>query len=156
MSRWTRRYTSIRLEDANGLGLPISPMEGDFSGGDENDSNRSKTRVMNRQDYDADVEGDELEQEISFTVQMESQTLTHATLARIKDFLKRQGSFAAAVTTNPNPTVWSFKCIVSFSDGSNTGGTTYPNCKGTISWSEGDPVHTFAVSLTNNGAPVDS
>ncbi len=156
MSRWTRRLTSIRLEDNNGLGLTLTPMDGDFSGGDENDSNRDKTRVLNRQAFDGYVEGDDMEQELSCTLQMKNEALTHASQARVNDFIKKQGSFASAVSVDTGGIVWAFKVIVTLDDGTTSTTKTYPQCTGKIAWSEGDPAHTFGLSFVNNGAPVDA
>lgn len=156
MSRWTRRLTSIRLEDNNGLGLTLEPMEGDFTGGDETDNNRDKTRVLNRQAFDGYVEGDDMEQEMSCTIAMRNISLTHASAARVLDFIKKQGSFASAVSVDTGGIVWAFKLIVTLNDGTTSTTKSYPNVVGKINWSEGDPGHSFGLSFTNNGQPVDA
>lgn len=154
MARYTYRLTSVRLEDASGTGFTLSPTDGDFSAGAENDSNRERARVLDRGAFDGIVEGDDLEQELSITLQMRNETLTSAAAARVTDFIKRQNFFSSLVSVDD--TVWAFKCIVTFNDGTTSTTKTYPHCTGTISLSEGNPVNTFSISLTNYEAPEEA
>lgn len=154
MGRYNYRLTSVRFEDANGLGLTATPTDGDFSGGEENDSNTEKVAVRNRGDFDCLVETDSLEQEMSMTLQMQNQTLTSTVAARIQDFFRREGTFAAAVSVDD--VVWAFKTIVTFNDGSVSTTKTYPHCQGKIAFSEGNPVNTFSLTLTNYEKPTNA
>jgi hypothetical protein len=150
--RWTKRLISVRLEDAAGTGLTVSPMDGDFSGGEENAENAEHVPTYDRDAHDDFVLGRDLVQEISFTVQMKNETITSAVAARIEDFLKKRNFFSALVSVSS--TVWAFRCKVTYSDGSTTTTKTYGKCEGTISWAEGEPSAKFTVSLKNHTNPT--
>lgn len=156
MGRYNYRLGSFRLEDANGLGLTVRPTAGDLSIGAENDSNIEKTRVLDRGSFDDLVETDDLVQDISITAAMENVTLTHATEARLSDFIRKQGSFKNAVTLSSNPRIWAFKAIATFSDGTTSTTKTFPFCKGTIALSEGNPENTFSIALQNFVKSIDA
>lgn len=151
--RKTPRMASVRLEDANGLGMTIAPREGDFSGGDENDNNLTKVAVADRGDFDCLVDGESMQQSLSFTAHMKDEALTHATLARLTDFIKRQGSFASAVSVDSGG-VWAFKVIVTWTGVATS--KTYPYCSGAVAWSEGTPQNTLGCSFTNYQQPIDA
>lgn len=150
--RWTKRLISVRLEDAAGVGFTVSPMDGDFSGGEENAENAEHVATYDRDQHDDFVLGRDLVQEISFTVQMKNETLTSAAAARTEDFLKKRNFFSGL--TSVSDTIWAFRCKVTYSDGSATSTKTYGKCEGTISWAEGEPSAKFTVSLKNHTNPT--
>lgn len=154
MSRFNSRRTVVRFEDLAGLGMTVGPGPGDFSHGALNAENTEKVRVLDRGAYDGHVETDDLEQEWSLTVQLRNEAQTHATNARLQDFLRRTGIFAAAQTVNPNPDIWAFKVIVTMTTGGVTATRTLPNCLGMHAFSEAMEGHALAISGTNNGAIV--
>ena len=127
-SRWTSRLTTVRFEDSAGLGLEWGPGPGDLSIGNENAENAEHIKKLDRGHHDGFVLGDDLVQDLSITAELPNEELTHATLARLHDFIKRQGSFAAAVSVDP--TIWAFKVIATFSDGVTTTTKTCPIVEG--------------------------
>lgn len=154
MSRYNYRLTSVRVEDANGLGMTLTPTTGDFSGPAENDNNREKARVLDRGSFDGLVEVDDMQGDISMTLGMRNEALTHASAARVTDFFKKQGSFAAAVSVDP--CVWAFKVIVTLDDGTTSTTKTYPYCTGTVSPAQGNPENTFSLAITSFKQPIDA
>lgn len=154
MSRYTYRLTSVRLEDAAGTGLTLTPTDGDYTGGAENDNNREKIGVKNRGAHDGLVSGDDMEQEVSLTLQMKNEALTSAAEARVTDFIKKQNFFSGLVSVDDCE--WAFKLIVTFNDGTTSTTKTYPKVTGTIATAEGNPTNTFSLAFTNYLAPVDA
>jgi hypothetical protein len=153
MSRFNSRRTTVRFEDAAGLGMTVGPGPGDFSHGATNAENTEKVRVLDRGAYDGHVETDDLEQEWSVNVQLRNEAQTHATNNRLQDFLQRRAGtpFAAAQTTNPNTDIWAFKVIITMTTGGVTATRTLPNCIAANAFSEAMEGHTLAISGTNNG-----
>lgn len=154
MSRYTRKLTSVRFEDANQFGLDLDAYDGDLSIGETNAENAEHIKVMDRDSHDGFVEGPDLVQDCSVTVHMKNEKLTSAVAARLEDFLKHRGYFAAAVSVDP--TIWAWKTIVTFDDGTTSTTRTLPICEGGSSLQVGAPHNTIAVSFRNHGAPVDA
>jgi hypothetical protein len=153
-SRWTSRLTTVRFEDAGGLGLEWGPGPGDLSIGNENAENAEHIKKLDRGKHDGFVLGDDLVQDLSITAELPNESLTHATLARLHDFIKRQGSFAAAVSVDP--CIWAFKVIVTFDDGVTTTTKTCPIVEGEHAFAEAKEGSTLAVSARNHGPIVES
>lgn len=153
MSRFNSRKTTVRFEDAAGLGLTVGPGPGDFQHGATNRENTEKVRVLDRGVYDGHIETDDLEQEWSINVQLRNESQTHAVNQRLQDFLMRRAGtpFAAAVTTNPNSDVWAFKVIITMVTGGVTATRTLPNCIAAHAFAEAMEGHTLAITGTNNG-----
>lgn len=156
MSRYTPRLTSVRFEDNAGLGMTIGPGEGDFSHGAMNAENAEIVPVYDRDSFDGLVEGQDLVQEGSITVQMRNEALTSGVAARVTDFIKKRGLFAAAATVSDNPRVWAHKIILTFNDGSTLTTRTLPHVKSDIAFAEGRPAHTFTISYRNFQNPTDA
>lgn len=154
-SRFTRRLTSVRFEDALGLGMTVTPTDGDFTMGAANAENAEHIKVFNRDQHDGFVLGQDMVQDFSITVQMKNESITSAVAARILDFVHKRGIFASA--TSMDDTIWSWKTIVSFDDGKgHTGSRTLPLCEGGEAFSEGSPSNTIAISGRSHSAPVDA
>jgi hypothetical protein len=154
MSRYTRRLTSLRFEDAAGLGIDITPYDGDFSSGEGNAENAEHVPVMDRDQHDGFVLGADLVQDLSVTVHMLNQSLTHATNARILDFMHKRGSFASA--TSVDPTIWCWKAIATFNDGTTTATRTWPKCEGGAAIAVGAPHNTITITARNHLATIDT
>lgn len=154
MSRFTRRLSSVRFEDANGLGMEITPTDGDFSMGQVNKENAEHVKCFNRDQHDGFVLGADQVQEWSIVLHMANQSLTHATQDRVMDFIHQRGAFAAAVSVDD--TIWAWKIVISFDDGTNVGSRTLPICEGGESLALGAPHNTITVSGNNHGIPVDT
>ncbi len=154
MARWTSRLTTVRFEDANGLGLSAGPGPGDLSSGGENAENAEHIRKLDRGKFSCFVLGDDLEQEMSISVELVNISLTHPTTERWMDFIKRKGAFAAAVSTNA--TVWAWKAIVTMTDGVTTTTKTYPVVQGLGSFAEAKEGSTFSFAGANNGIVLET
>jgi hypothetical protein len=155
MSRFTKRLTSVRFEDAAGLGMSVTPTDGDFSVGETNAENAEHIKVMNRSVHDGFVLGDDMVQEFSITLQMKNESLTSAVQARIVDFIQKRGTFASA--TSVDSTIWAWKTIITFNDGKgNVATRTLPICEGGHSIAEGAPTNTISITGNNHGTIVDT
>lgn len=154
MARYTRRLTSVRFEDAAGLGLTITPTDGDLSMGENNAEFAEHQPVYDRDQHDGFTLGQDLVQECSLTVQMKNEALTSGVAARILDFILKRGTFSAA--TSVDATIWSWKTIVTFDDGTTSTTRTLPKCEGGEAITEGQPSNTIAINFRNHQAPVDA
>lgn len=154
MARWTSRLTSVRVQDSLGAGMDLGPGPGDLSIGAENAENAEHIKKLDRGQHDGFVLGDDLVQDVSITVELKNETLTEAAIARITDFFKRQGSFAAA--SSVDSTIWAFEMIVTMTDGVTTTTKTLPIVEGEASFAEAKEGHTFSFSGRNHGAIVEA
>ena len=154
MARWTSRLTSVRFEDSLGAGLTVGPGPGDLTIGEDNAENVEHIKKLDRGVHDGFVLGDDLVQEIAITVELENVELTSLAAARITDFIKRQGFFAAA--SSVDPTVWAFKVIVTMQDGATTTTKTCPIVEGGLAFAEAKEGHTLAISARNHGKIVEA
>lgn len=153
-SRFTRRLTSVRFEDALGLGMTVGPGEGNFSMGPSNKENAEHIKVFDRDQHDGFVLGQDQVQEFSITVQLKNQTLTSAVAARILDFIHKRGIFSGC--TSMDDTIWAWKTIVTMTDAAgNIGTRTLSLCEGAEAFAEGSPSNTIAISGNSHSAPVD-
>ena len=151
MARFNARQTTVVFQDSAASNtITVGPGEGDFSIGATVSGNKERVRLLDRGAFDGFIETDDLEQEFSITIAVSKETLTHATAARIYDFVHKSGSFASANSTSAD--IWAWKILVTMTDGTTTATLTLPVCQGTISFSEGKEFHTFSISGTNNGA----
>ena len=154
MARYTIRTTSVRFEDAAGLGIAADPGPGDLTIGNTNSENAERLRVLNRGVFDCFVIGDDLEQEWSLTIGQEIQSLTEALQARIRDFIQKTGLFAAAVSVDGNASVWAFKVIVTFNRNGTVATMELPHNVADQSWTEAKEGNSFTISGRNNGAII--
>ena len=151
MARFTSRLTTVKFLDG---GTPaeeivVGPGPGDLSIGETNADNAERIRVLDRGTFDGFVVGDDLEQDVSLTIEIENQTLTDGAADRIRDFVMKTGAFASA--TSVNSTVWAFRVQVTMTDGTNTAGITLPVVQGGVDFSEAKEGSTMSFSGTNNG-----
>lgn len=154
MARYTRRLTSVRFEDAAGVGLTLSPTDGDLNMGEQNKEFAEHQPVMDRDQHDGFTLGADQVQECSITIQMKNEALTHVSNARILDFIHQRGSFSG--TTSLDATIWAWKTIVTYDDGTTSTTRTLPKCEGGESMTEGQPSNTIAISFRNHQKPVDA
>lgn len=154
MARWTSRLTRVRAEDSLGAGIELGPGPGDLSIGGENAENAEHIKKLDRGQHDCFVLGDDLVQDVSITLELRNETLTEGAIARITDFFKRQGSFAAA--SSVDPVIWAFKIIVTMSDGVTTTTKTLPLVEGEASFAEAKEGHTFSFAGRNHAQIVEA
>ena len=155
MARYTRRLTSVAFEDNTAmtpLSFTVSPTEGDLSIGEWNSEFAEHQPVYDRDVHDGFTLGQDIVQECSITVQMENQALTDAMAARVLDWLMKTGSFSSAVSIDS--TIWAWKTICTFNDGTTSTTITLPKCEGGISLTEGQPSNTFAITFRNHLKPT--
>ena len=150
MARYTSRMTSVVFQDSGaGVSITVGPGPGDLSIGETNASNAEHIRLLDRGSFDGFVIGDDMEQDVSITIGVENQSLTTGAEARIRDFIMKTGSFAAA--TSMDPIIWAFQAVVTMTDGTTTATITLPKVQGSVSFSEAKEGHTFSFSGTNTG-----
>jgi len=153
-SRYTRRLTTIRFEGANGSGLTVAASPRDLTQGDTNAENAEHIKVMDGGQHDGFVLGDDLVQAMTITIEEKNEAQTHATAARIRDFLQHTGSFAiggANEATSVDDTIWAWKTITTHNDGTTTSTKTYPVCEGAHSFNVLKESNTIVVSFNNHG-----
>tara|TARA_Y100000592_G_scaffold65462_1_gene101838 strand:+ start:737 stop:1207 length:471 start_codon:yes stop_codon:yes gene_type:complete len=151
MARFTSRLTTVKFLDGGSPAaeIVVGPGPGDLSIGETNADNAERIRVLDRGTFDGFVVGDDLEQDVSLTIEIENQTLTDGTDDRIRDFVMKTGTFASA--TSVNSTVWAFRVQVTMDDGTNTATITLPVVQGGVDFSEAKEGSTMSFSGTNNG-----
>ncbi len=151
MARFTSRLTTVKFLDGGSPAeeIVVGPGPGDLSIGETNADNAERIRVLDRGTFDGFVVGDDLEQDVSLTIEIENQTLTDGAADRIRDFVMKTGAFASA--TSVNSTVWAFRVQVTMTDGTNTAIITLPVVQGGVDFSEAKEGSTMSFSGTNNG-----
>ena len=151
MARFTSRLTTVKFLDGGSPAeeIVVGPGPGDLSIGETNADNAERIRVLDRGTFDGFVVGDDLEQAVSLTIEIENQTLTDGAADRIRDFVMKTGAFASA--TSVNSTVWAFRVQVTMTDGTNTAVITLPVVQGGVDFSEAKEGSTMSFSGTNNG-----
>lgn len=150
MARFTSRLTTVKFLDGGSPAeeIVVGPGPGDLSIGETNADNAERIRVLDRGQYDGFVVGDDLEQDVSITIEVENQTLTDSA-DRIRDFVMKTGAFASA--TSVDSTIWAFRVQVTMTDGTNTATITLPVVQGGVDFSEAKEGSTMSFSGTNNG-----
>tara|TARA_Y100001938_G_scaffold121132_1_gene168473 strand:- start:704 stop:1177 length:474 start_codon:yes stop_codon:yes gene_type:complete len=153
-SRYTSRLITVKFQDADSPVNEIvaGPGPGDLTIGDTNAENAERIRVLDRGQFDGFVLGDDLEQEVSITLGIKNEELTHGTDARIRDFVMKTGSFASNVSTDP--TIYAIKVLVTLDDGATSTTMTLPVVQGSVNFTEAKEGATMVFSGTNNGAIV--
>ena len=154
-SRYTSRLITVKFVDNNsGVADEIiaGPGPGDLTIGDTNAENAERIRVLDRGQFDGFVLGDDLEQEVSITLGVKNETLTDGTADRIRDWIMKTGNFSSA--SSVDPTIWSFKVVVTLDDGTTSTTMTLPNVQGSVNFTEAKEGATMVFSGTNNGAIV--
>jgi hypothetical protein len=155
MARFTSRLTTVKFIDATtptALEITVGPGPGDLSIGETNADNAERIRVLDRGQFDGFVVGDDLEQDVSLTIEVENQSLTSAVADRVRDFVMKAGNFSAA--TSVDSTIWAFILEVTMTDGTNTATITLPVVQGGVDFSEAKEGSTMSFSGTNNGTIV--
>jgi len=155
MARFTSRLTTVKFIDATSptaLEITVGPGPGDLSIGETNADNAERIRVLDRGQFDGFVVGDDLEQDVSLTIEVENQSLTSGGADRIRDFVMKTGNFSAA--TSVDSTIWAFILEVTMTDGTNTATITLPVVQGGVDFSEAKEGSTMSFSGTNNGTIV--
>ncbi len=153
MARFTSRLTTVKFLDGGSPAdeIVVGPGPGDLSIGETNADNAERIRVLDRGTFDGFVVGDDLEQDVSITIEVENQTLTDSA-DRIRDFVMKTGAFASA--TSVDSTIWAFRVQVTMTDGTNTATITLPVVQGGVDFSEAKEGSTMSFSGTNNGSIV--
>jgi len=152
MARYTSRHVTVRFEDSAALGMTIGPGPGDLSISEVNASNMEVIRVLDRGSHDGFIDGDDIIQDCSLTIAMTNAALTSGAVASVSDFMRKQGTFAAAASKDS--TVWAWQAIVTLNDGTTTSTITLPLCEGGVAVSEAKEGNTLSISWRNYTAPV--
>ena len=151
-SRYTARQTTVRFEDSSAAGLLIGPGEGNFTISNIRQGNQEVVAKYNRGIHDGFVKTQDLVQDCSISIELENQSITDASNARVLDFVRKMGSFNAA--TSVDSTIWAWKTIITMNDGTTTSTITLPVCEGAFDLSEAAEGNTVSISFRCHGAPV--
>jgi hypothetical protein len=108
--------------------------------------------VLDRGSHDGFIDGDDIIQDCSLTIAMTNAALTSGAVASVSDFMRKQGTFAAAASKDS--TVWAWQAIVTLNDGTTTSTITLPLCEGGVAVSEAKEGNTLSISWRNYTAPV--
>lgn len=153
-SRYTARQTTVRFEDSAALGLTIGPGEGNLTLSTVRNGNAEVVAKYNRGAHDGFVTTQDLVQDCSISIELENQTITDASNARVLDFMRKDGLYAAAASVDP--TIWAWKTIITMNDGAVTSTITLPLCEGTFDFGEAAEGQTVSISFRNHVTPVFS
>lgn len=150
------RCVSIRFEDAAGLGITLDSEDGELTLGPFNDVNVEKEPIYTRGQFDGMALTQDLMQEATITVRARNQTLSSASQARISDFIRRTGTFAAAQSVEDDG-IWAFKMIVTRTTYNGTTSTsTFPYIEARITENHAFPANTFTIAIRSFQAPTES
>ena len=152
-SRWTRKQITITFFDlGEGQTITAGPGPGDMTVTNLEENNAEGLEVRNRGVHDGFIYGDDHVQDLTLTLGEVNQSWTHATLARIQDFVLKTGSYAdgaANAATSVDPTVWCFGARVTKTDGTNTTTDVYPKIRGMMGWQEALEGNTLSLTMRN-------
>ena len=153
VSRFHAKVGTLRMEYASGEGFTFRPTEGNITITNMNADNFEDIQVRNRGEHDGHVEGPDLVQDVSFTLEMPREDFTSALIGTISDFFLKTGTFVAAASVDP-VIKGSWILIASWSAGAKSGEITLPEVTGTHDVSEGAETNTIAFSGRNFKPPV--
>lgn len=135
--------------------LLMEPTEGNLSIGGMNADNYEDIQVRNRTRHDGHVEGPDLVQDISFTLEMPRELLTNAVAKTIMDFFLKKNLFSGATSVDTVITgSWILEADVT--DGVIAGKIACNEVTGDISFSEGAETNTLDFSGRCYLAPIFS
>lgn len=156
MARFTSKQTTVEILDSAGTTYAVvaGPGPGDLTIEPFEEDNAEAIATMDRGVFDGFVEGPDLQQTFSITVELEAQTLTNAGADRILDAVRKTGLWASATTVDPAGTMWAFKLKVTMTKGGTSATITLPCCRGRASFSEDAAGHKLTISGTNYQAPT--
>lgn len=156
MARFTSKQTSVVLGDSANTtySMTVGPGPGDLTIDPFEEDNAEATPTINRGVFDGFVEGPDLQQSFSITVELPAQVLTHASQDRILDAVRKTGLWASATTKDPAGTMWAFQLIVTMTKGGTSTTITLPCCRGRVAFAEDAAGHKVTISGTNYQAPV--
>ena len=156
MARFTYRHLTVTFLDGAALTMVAPGGPGDVSIDGLEEGNSEAVAVRERGSFVGMIEGDDIEQSFSVTVNVPAQTLTSGAQNRILDVVNKTGAWAAATTVDPFAAKWAVKVQLDFDDGAgNTGQMVLPCARLSASFSEsaGEP-STFSISGTNYQIPT--
>lgn len=157
--RFNAKTETVYLEDGAGVQLEIDPTQGNFSCSNLFLSgNCEAMNARHRGRHDGWFPGDDVTQEWSIEMELVNQSFTHASAARVVDFIKnhRKGVTALTNVDTSGAGSWTFKVRVVYNDGTNTASVLLPNTTIEIkaySGSGAEPVK-MTISGTNTVEPT--
>jgi len=117
MARWTSKHTTFFLLDlSEALSLEAGPGNGEITVSNIAENNRDTATVRSRGGIDGRVYTDELEQEISITVDLRNEELVHAVKNRVLNAILKRGAWAMAQTCDPGRQVYALTLRVRLKD----------------------------------------
>lgn len=159
-SHYNYRHVSAELQDSGaGVTLTIPGGPGDFQRGATNKNNAEHIAILNSGVFDDHVVGDDMVQEWSITIHQKAEELTHASAARILDWIQQTGIYAPGGSTpvtslSSHPDVWAFAVVVTYDDGQTSTTETLPWNLADQSMSVSKEGNKITLSGRNFKAPV--
>lgn len=157
MSLFHSKVTGAVLEDNAGVTLDLRPTDGDVSISNWMLYGNAETmESRHRGTHDGLFEGDDVVQEVTLNLRLPSQSVTHATSARLWDWIRsgRKGVTTLTSVETSGADVKAWKLRLSFNDGTNSGSILLPKIVLKGDFAEGKDGHTIAMSGTNYVAPT--
>lgn len=159
MSRFNNKVTAIQLEDGAGVTIDCLPTQGDWSCSNLHvSSNAEAMEARSRGVHDGFFLGDDLVQEWTMTLEVRNESLTHASSARLYDWIvnHRKGVTSLTNIETSASGAWAFKLRVTCTDGTNTQSVLLPKTTAEIRQrtENGQDATTFTLSGKNVTLPV--
>ncbi len=160
MARWSVKDCTVEIEDSSaGYNMVVGPGEGTFTVDGLEEDNSEAIAKYDRGTFDGFMEGPDVQQTFSIELELEIQTLTHASQDRIKDAVCGTGLWAWTPTSGPTSCdpanqKWAPKIRVTWSRGAVTTTLTLPCCRVKGGISEDAAGLKFSLSGTNYVVPT--
>lgn len=157
MARFTSKHTNLVFIDNVGNSLPVGPGSMDLQIGPLEEDNSEAIAVMNNGVHDGLVEGDDIVQDWSITLELKNELMTSAGAARILDWFRKTNYYAAAGVVplqSVDSCKWAWKGQITMFDGTTSSGILLPKMRGTVQMSAAKEGWRLAASGQNWLAPV--
>lgn len=130
------------------------------------EQNRELLNVVVRGTHQGYAPGDDLVQEVSAELVLDTGAWSSADTANVMDWIRRTGPYTKGLSdgneitvTSVDPCHWSWKVVLTFTGCDSNGDTvtktiTLPKFRGTAEFTEADPASTLSISGQNVVTPV--
>ena len=153
MARYTTRHGTVTFKDSAGVfSMTVGPGPANLQMDNIEEGNKGVIRKVNRGVHDGYVYDDDLQQKCSIEVELPNAAMTHASLNRIQDVIRKTNYWSTA--TSVDSTVWAFQCVYTSNDGTTTSTITLGNCRASAAFAEAKEGNKITIDFINVLAPV--